>query len=275
MAVRCSHSIVPMTSLTTHLETIFHLTLNNAPSTLKALRDRYDTLCSMSTKLPYMHNMHTRDDYDLDEVLSYLPKHFFKNPEDQSIDAPHDVNRVAIFMALCGWHGDPSFASEYGSASCSSCFRNLGLWMFKSKKVDEHGQRVEGAMLEHLDPIAEHRDYCPWKSGQSQSGPTRKSSERLLAAWEVIIRALKSNDYLSRTASNEALPRGSMTNVTSRPTTSATSELSHDEDEKARDEKDKQRRGRLSRIKSLFDVKGGNKLQRNSVVESESKEAPV
>lgn len=242
--------------------------MNPASTMLQKLRSRYDSLTVISDKLPYMHNMHIRTDYRLDEVLAYLPEGFFQSPGDL-VDAPLAIDRVAIFLALCGWHGDQDLSPMHGTASCSSCFRNLGLWLFKSKSVDEHGQPVQIATMERLDPVAQHRDYCPWKSGQSQSGPARNADRPLLAAWEILVQSLKNNYYLSTTASNEALPRNSSITIRTEPATVSVDELNPEDEERAREEKDKQRRGRLSKIKSMFDIKGGSKLQKVG-----SKEAP-
>jgi len=58
-------------------DSIFKLPLSNPPDTLKALRERYDSLNSLASDLPYMHNMHPPSEFDLDEVMSYLPSDFF------------------------------------------------------------------------------------------------------------------------------------------------------------------------------------------------------
>jgi hypothetical protein len=272
-AVTC----LPIRILTPDLDSIFHLTLNNASNTLKALRDRYDSLCALSDKLPYPHNIHRDTGYDLETVLGYLPKDFFMNQTeiDESGVVPK-VNRVAMLMALCGWHGDTNSIVKDGSASCSSCFRNLGLWLFKSKEVDEHGNMTEEATFNSgFNPIKQHRDYCPWRDGKSQSGYGTSTDLPPLPAWQVLIRVLKNNDYLSQTATSDSASRSkaSDTAASSRPATAPGGDFQEEEDEKARDEKDKHRQGRLSRIKSLFDVKSSSKLQKPTVIQP--KEAPI
>lgn len=182
---------------------------------------------------------------------------------------PAELNKVAFQMALFGWEGHTHdrLGAQLGSVSCQACFRVLGLWLFKSKKVNEAGEEVEGPVVDCLNVVSEHRDYCPWRNPRSQNGSV-KSSTSSLAGWEVILRVLKNDYYLKH--------NGDRPSENSRPMSSDNhSEMSifgveiEDEDAKIiRDEKDKERWARLRRVKSLFDTKSGKKLSRTDTKKS-------
>jgi len=243
------------------------LPLNQTPATIETLRERYDELCSRSQNLPYLFNLLPPLELDLDRGLSYLPSDFFSAASE---DAPAaDINKVAFMMALFGWQGHkhPRLGDQPQSVSCQACFRVLGLWIFKSKEVNEAGEEVSSPVVNCLDVVKEHREYCPWRNAASQNGQkaTEKSGNHALAGWEIVLRVLKNEHYLRH---------GKETQIskTSKPATSdAASEvesiLDDNEDTKSRDEKDKQRWARLRRVKSLFDTKSGKKVKRTENTE--------
>jgi hypothetical protein len=170
---------------------------------------------------------------------------------------------VAFQMALFGWEGHTHsrLGVQLGSVSCQACFRVLGLWLFKSKKVDEDMKEVEGAVVDCLNVVSEHRDYCPWRNPASQNG-SAKSSTASMAGWEIMLRVLK-NDYYFRHNGDRPVEK---TRPTSSGNTSETFEFGVDmEDADARsisEQKDKERWARLRRVKSLFDTKSGRKLNK-------------
>lgn len=59
--------------------------------------------------------------------------------------------------------------------------------MFKSKEVDENGEVLVPAPMDHLDPAREHRFFCPWKNATAQTrlGTTNKN-EVETPAWGVL-----------------------------------------------------------------------------------------
>jgi hypothetical protein len=181
---------------------------------------------------------------------------------------PAEINKVAFQMALFGWEGHTHdrLGAQLGSVSCQACFRVLGLWLFRSKKVNGAGEQVEGAVVDCLNVVSEHRDYCPWRNPRSQNGSV-KSSTSLIAGWEIVLRVLKNDYYLIHNADRPA--------EKSRPMSSDNSELgvlgAEIEDDDARsisEEKDKERWARLRRVKSLFDTKAGKKLHRTDMKKS-------
>ena len=214
--------------------------------------------------------MRTPPDFDLDLILSYLPNNFFVSPDTSEDVPPAKVNKVAFTMALFGWQGykHERLGVQSGSVSCQACFRVLGLWIFKSKEINEAGEEVANPVVNCLDIVKEHRDYCPWRNAASQNGQKATESPECttLAGWEIVLRVLKNDHYL-RHGNEMQAARASMP-VASKPVASddAVSEIhstpEEDEDAKSRDEKDKQRWARLRRVKSLFDTKGGKKGKR-------------
>lgn len=254
-------------------DTIFKLPLNHAPTTLHAIRERYDALCSISDRLPYVHNLHPPAEFDLDTILSYLPKNFFASPiinaEPSKPSSQDEVNRVAITMALFGWTARPETKIRDGAAVCEVCFRTLGLWLFKSKEVNEVGEVIRTATMNYLDPVEQHREYCPWKNAKSQNatGSSSKSPQAPeLAAWQVIARVLR-NDQRLRNAGKDSKKDRSQSitaDAASRPGTAPETDFNDEDAESIREDKDKERWARLRRVKSLFDTKAVKKLHRNS-----------
>lgn len=171
-------------------------------------------------------------------------------------------------MALFGWegHAHERLGQQTGSVSCHACFRVLGLWLFKSKKVNAAGEEIEGAVVNHLDPITEHRDYCPWRNAASQNGlkATSKAGSTSVSGWEMVIRVLK-NDYYLRTGkeSGNTPKKGIAEPVTTDVASEVDAILDESEELKNRDEKDKERWARLRRVKSLFDTKAGKRISRS------------
>jgi hypothetical protein len=216
-----------------------------------------------------MHNLHIHEGFDLDAIISYLPTGFFSVPEGTTSaneSARAEINRVAITMALFGWTAQPETRIRQGAAVCEACFRTLGLWLFKSKDVDTAGDMITPATMNHLDPVEQHREYCPWRNSKSQSGgSTSKSTQPELSAWQVVIRVLK-NDHMLRRGGTEAdkdKPRD-LADTDSRPGTGFTADVK-DEDARSirEEERDKERWARLRRVKSLFDTKSSKKLRKS------------
>ena len=147
--------------------------------------------------------------------------------------------------------------------------------MFKSKEVDGDGRVVVPAPMDFLDPLQEHRFFCPWSSVKAQGRGATAGSDVDLAGWSTLLRTIRNECQLQgvydsrskrigrRAHDHEAPPAtpGARAAATA-PTTpgSATSPtttagLDDELDEKARDAKDKERWARLRKVKSLFDTK--------------------
>lgn len=262
---------------------LLRLPLASAKNALEELRGRYDELCSRKSFLPYEFNLRLPDGLDIEEVLAALPRDFFKDQQGSN-ETP---NRSALALALLGWQGlsNSRIGPVPNSASCHTCLRRLGLWMFKSKEVDENGQILVPAPMDHLDPVREHRFFCPWKNAELQKRPSTKITEdEALPGWRVLLQTIQNDSnlrdlYAGRPKSrpqSKATPSVPSTPVRQShadpvtpvaPASIATNGSPQlntptdvDEyDEKAQETEDKARWARLRRVKTLFDIKGAKK----------------
>lgn len=273
------------------IDSLLRVSFANASMTLEALRQRYDDLCSRHTFLPYEFNLRLPDDLNLDEIISHLPTAFFTHPPAVEIPgqpAEQGPNRTAFTLALMGWQGltNPRIGPVPNTASCSTCLRRLGLWMFKSKEVDADGKVLVAAPMDHLDPVREHRFFCPWKNADAQARSSDKEDQK--PAWQQLVqmirnehdlrdfyesRARKTNTGTVADRSRPATP--GMPQVTDFSEMSELPQLGEGltrsqsgaglDDDAERDAKDKERWARLRRVKSLFDTKGATKRLRKQV----------
>lgn len=250
-------------------DTLLRLPLASTTTALQDLRQRYDELCSRKSFLPYEYNLRLPEGLDLDDILADLPPDFFKIP-DVTEDSP--PNRVALALALFGWQGlsNKKIGQVPNSASCHSCLRRLGLWMFKSKEVSDSGEILVPAPMDHLDPVREHRFFCPWKNADAQKRPgTKLADEKAQPGWKALLQTLKNDVHLRSMYAGQPL---SARQVPSQPSTpvrisgtpaadtpgaeSIKGDDGVEEDEKTEEARDKERWARLKRVKSLFDIKG-------------------
>lgn len=242
-------------------------------------------------------------------MLSQLPLDFFTTPPpapDKSgfVATDKPPNRAALALALMGWQGltNSRIGAVPNSASCHTCLRRLGLWMFKSKEVDEHGQIVVPAPMDHLDPLREHRFFCPWKSASAQSrGAVDSNKHPELTGWRTLVQTIKNESDLRNVYSGKSRRVGQLRDegigspnpsggapgtpgspgpATPTPKKGADVVLvagpaesvgkgaggggEGGEDDKMREAKDKERWARLRKVKSLFDTKGSRKSRRET-----------
>ncbi|KAI1486520.1 C3HC zinc finger-like-domain-containing protein [Biscogniauxia mediterranea] len=262
-------------------DTLLRLALANPQDALASLRTRYDDLCTRPSFLPYMFNLRLPTNLDVQAAKSQLTPGFFTEPPPPSTN-PSEPNDVALALALTGWQGltNPRIGAVPNSASCATCLRRLALWMFKSKEVDEAtGQVIVPAPMDHLDPVREHRFFCPWRNAAAQHNPGSKTTDNK-TAWEVLAQTIKNNSYLRKQAEKSGSriswhrPASSVPGTPSRPGAPERDESlatlspgmvgdQEEEDLGARDAKDKERWARLRRVKSLFDTKNGKVLRRS------------
>ena len=274
-------------------ETLLRLPLASTTAALQTLRERYDELCARKSFLPYELNLRLPEDFRLDDILAELPPDFFNNNKDASDQPAEAPNRVAFVLALFGWQGltNARIGVVPNSASCHTCLRRLGLWMFKSKEVGEDGEVIVSAPMDYLDPIREHRFFCPWKNADAQrrSG-ARATDEEPQPGWRVLLKTLENDAHLRSVYEGRPWGRPRSGHGTGAPSTpsrpapstprtpAATTDLADvestpglngdlftpEEDEKVRDAKDKERWARLKRVKSLFDIKGSRKSAKSA-----------
>ncbi|GAB1315688.1 hypothetical protein MFIFM68171_05898 [Madurella fahalii] len=218
-------------------DSLLRLPLLNPKLALQTLRQRYDELCERAPFLPYEFNLRLPPTLNLDTVISHLPPTFLTDPPppppppppssssssrttisttNQANPSPQDttqqttateppkINRPALALALLGWQSLTNTrinnAPVPNSASCHTCLRRLGLWMFKSRAVDPDTYEVlVPAPMDHLDPLREHRFFCPWKNPAAQRNPAGRplaAGERDKAGWEVLCLVLRNEAFI-------------------------------------------------------------------------------
>lgn len=260
------------------LDSLLRISFANATMTLEALRRRYDELCSRQSFLPYEFNLRLPDELVLDNVLKHLPSHFFTQPAP--VGGNETPNRAALALALVGWQGlsNSRIGAVPNSASCATCLRRLGLWMFKSKEVDESGKVLVEAPMDHLDPTREHRFFCPWKNPEAQIRASHPDKETL-PAWHVLLQMIKNESDLRGFYSSSRATKNTVVTPATPIADHEHAEQDHahlstedgpdlsirsfdDKQEEAdRDAKDKERWARLRKVKSLFETKGSRRLR--------------
>ena len=169
-----------------------------------------------------------------------------------SIDNANGVIHPALSLALFGWQAEEGHIS--GLATCTACFRRLGLWLFKSPT-----DSTATSSMERLDVVAEHRDYCPWVNVLSQNGlSSRRSSLEGLAGWEILLRAVKASAIHKKYDEAETTPAApDAVNEAASEVASVASSTPTKEDRENQDEKDKERWAKLKKLKQVFHVKKG------------------
>ncbi|KKF94750.1 Protein lsb5 [Ceratocystis platani] len=274
-------------------DSLLRISFSNSLANFEALRLRYDELCARSDSLPYDFNLRLPEGLDLDVVLSQLPRDFFSKPAPPpKTSDPKTPNRVALALAIMGWQGlaNPRIGAIPNSASCHTCLRRLGLWMFKSKELAPDGSIAVPAAMDYLDPAREHRFFCPWKNPQTQRLATARSKPGTdLTAWKALVQSIRNEAYLRERLNDDSKSKvnrmRSRSELPSTPTKGGRPALpvtpgsgaangsllltpgtpaTNGGDEAARDSKDKERWARLRRVKSLFDTKSSRKKKANS-----------
>lgn len=282
-------------------DALLRLPLSNRQAAINDLRKRYDELCVRTAFLPYHFNLRLPEKLDIDTILSQLPPDFFTVPAPPPTNPPPSSppNRVALALAVLGWQGldNPRIGPVPNTASCHTCLRRLGLWMFKSKEVDPETNTVlVPAPMDHLEPVREHRFFCPWKNPEAQrlrpsdegsAAAARRSrlgpDEEEKAGWEVLVQVIKNEAYLrnrdtpGKRRTNDGLPQTPRRSGVGSPgqgspyasTPGAEGDEmggegeEYEEDEKTQAEEDKVRFARLRKVKSLLSNKGTRKLRKS------------
>ena len=246
------------------------------------LRQRYESLLKMAADLPT--NLSTPSSFKLSDyqseiasILQSLNPSSTSEPSTPSRSHPPSptrrppappLNREAFILAMFGWQAETDHIA--GLATCSSCFRRLGLWLFIPRTLPS-GEEKEATMA-RLDVVGEHRDYCPWIDALSQNGPTSSrpntsesqtaSQDKNKAGWELLARLVLNVVRAKRREEKPAAPppplqdRGDEISVSS---TFATGTTAVEVGSKDETEKDKERWARLKRIKQAFKIRRGKK----------------
>lgn len=88
-----------------------------------------------------------------------------------------------LLLTLLGWklkEEPPSHLAKDCIVQCDMCSRKIGLWAFIK---DQPNSRP-------LDVAKEHKSYCPFVNGKTQSGHLRVQDEKPLNAWQQRLQVL-------------------------------------------------------------------------------------
>lgn len=242
-------------------DTIYRLPLAHQGTALHNLRLRYESFLPISTELPS--NLSTPQLFTLlasrDHLYSLLYPSATQSanttPTEPSTSTSQHIESKALTLALFGWQAEPS--PIHGIATCSACFRRLGLWLFKAPRESS------SSAMSRLDVVAEHRDYCPWVNAESQSikpihnyNQSPRSSISDEAGWVVLVRMINNTVPAERRPKSSTLSADSMIN-TAGVTGEVGSLLIEVTDNTTRDARDRERWARLKKLKQVFHLKRG------------------
>lgn len=230
-------------------DTIYRIPFIHRATTFNSLRQRYETLAAMATDLPSnispppsldLQKIQEQATYILQKTTTTSSSSSTSQPQENAANPsaidPTPLNPQALILSLFGWQPDPS-VSLNGILTCPTCFRRLGLWMFKSPppspslpanpppaspSPDQPATAPaspptsptfphrQSALVSRLEPLAEHREHCPWINPQAQSrhrarphrrhllggeaneveGGAKAEEEKQLAGWEILVQML-------------------------------------------------------------------------------------
>lgn len=244
---------------------IYRLPLTHPQTALNALRQRYESLASMSSDLPSALSMPKNLEITAIAEQSapfLLPDTSTPSVDRAEADTPRNlINEKALALSFFGWQAEGGHVT--GLATCEACFRRLGLWLFKTKpNTDNTAADDDEASMSRLDVVGEHRDYCPWINSASQSGGStpRKGAIAVpeLAGWQSLLRVVRNAQHMR----TETMPQRDAAGEddTGSEVASIASTSGGAEDRAARDAKDKERWVKLKKLKQAFQVKRSSKV---------------
>ena len=245
---------------------IQRLALLNPHSSVRDLQTRYDGIGEIETGLPSNIRLGPDEEqqriFNVDKLRSDAD--VFSGGSTKKWD---EKNRRAFILALCGW--EPAVdAADADVVECRSCFRRLGLWLYRPKSP-----KAEPTM-EHLDAVDSHLDYCPWKSSEAQQTQIEiEDSKHFLAGWELLARnvdkessKITNNKKRAQRADGASGMDGSTDNTDA---ISVTSQLTTTSQMTTSDDKEKRAKALMKKIRDLkkpFNVKALLKKKESSTV---------
>ena len=284
--------------LTAPTGSLLRLSLSSTKASLEALRCRYTELYSRHSFLPYEIDLRLPEIFHFDDILGQIPLNLLNHSEADSVQGNSrvSINKVALALALFGWQGlsNTRMGNVEWSASCQTCFRRLGLWLFKSGEVNDQGRIIIPSTMDGLDPIEEHRLFCPWRSAEAQARDTANFNDvDAIPGWKALLQALSNDAHLRKLHDHDSIlltkPIRATTTVTKAAGNEREDSLSdavpiphisgeapdvvavQDGDNQTEvakpgstEAEDEARWARLRRVKSLFVPKGGHKLRQTS-----------
>jgi hypothetical protein len=203
--------------------------LLNTSSALSAMRTRYESIMQRSEEIPAVESLPVTT-YAAPEELDT----FMSNTESS-------LNSDALRLAIAGWTRRAEDVVD-----CKHCFRSLGLWLY----------RGDTPMIEKLDAVENHLEYCPWRDAKAQDteitvgryDDTEAIRKKMVPGWALVYQAIAKNN--KQRIGTKAAP--SITSSELPPSTSGS-------DSMASEQREKKMKDLLKRVKDarkVFDVKG-------------------
>jgi C3HC zinc finger-like/Rsm1-like len=141
--------------------------LFNTASTLQTLRARYDSFRGFD--MPPVHLSTDGWSYSRQELIDFKFNYI----------GTEEIYQDTLRLAMCGWQASPG---RDDVAECRACFRSLGLWLY----------RGEQPIVEKLDAVESHLEYCPWRSADAQrTEADLGGKKRMVPAVVLVARAMK------------------------------------------------------------------------------------
>jgi uncharacterized protein YneF (UPF0154 family) len=141
--------------------------LLNTASTIQTLKARYDSLQNFDVP-----SVHISPEQFTDPTEDLIEFRF--NTNDEGL-----LHRSKLRLAMCGWQASPG---REDVAECRACFRSLGLWLY----------RGEQPIMEKLDAVESHLEYCPWRSaGAQRTEIDWEGAKKMVPAWILVARIMK------------------------------------------------------------------------------------
>lgn len=140
--------------------------LLNTTSAIQHLKTRYDSL----------------EEIDIPSV--YLSPEFPHATDGMmqfrfTATKPESLQQDGLRLTMCGWQASPG---REDVVECRACFRSLGLWL----------HRGEQPIMEKLDAVESHLEYCPWRSAKAQRTEIQMNGKKeMVPAWMLVARAMK------------------------------------------------------------------------------------
>ena len=224
--------------------------LTQPESTLSDLRARYISFSRLKTILPT--SLRTPENFDIGYNSQRLGTYLLESTTSSAVEQREPTTRVlnedALKFALFGWEAEAADGLEV--ARCNACFRRLGLWLFILRPNPENPNEPREAIVDRLDLVHEHRDYCPWINPTSQSGG--RAANNIMsdppepAGWEMLQNVIRHMKHSPDAASPKPISLSELGSPMSASTLL---------DRKERVAKDQERWAKLKKLKQVFRVK--------------------
>lgn len=212
------------------------------------LKERYTSLTGIATSIKDVDIRATKEQLALQDTIAELGTDILP-----ATDLDQESQSKAFHIALYGWRGSTELAAEL--LKCDTCFQRVGLWMYqpgyKSRTVhsdDDDDDDEDNEGTSSLNLLDMHREYCPWRSAQSQQA---SGSLAGMNAHEILMKVIsiyvkekrRKSDLESRPETPKAVIPDSSVATTPKPSRLEVAQ------------QDRDRETKLAKLKRLLSVK--------------------